>query len=484
MSYNKKTGLYTGYIYMVECDLEPHKKYIGQTIQTPYTRFYDHRYNARKFSGKKCGKLAEAIYNLGEEHFDYCTIVQKSFKKRSDLHDWLDEQEVKYIAHYDTTNPEKGFNDCIGGTRTTQKTYVRNICQYDYNGNYIATYTVNTLPDEYISNNVESVCGGNELSAYGYIWRYENDAFDKYPLPSERDLKTYQSKSKTVRPILKYNHFGELVAKYTDVQTVAEKFNLNYPTVVQVCTGLKPYYGEYVYRFEGDAFDKYGYFNNPRIVNGKLEYFQIWDPNKKIYVYDENGILLKECKSKQDVYDSFGVAHEALNLALSKNQPYTYCMRILVFSETPLKQKDALLIAEKGYKVYVYDWSHNFIGKYTSYEYVEENFDNHKVRMFLKGETQKIHSKFLFSSKPLLTKEEFAEVESKTINRTRVRKVLQFTKDGEYIAAYLSASDATRKILGTTDRKTGISCCCNGKQKTAYGYKFYFADDPKCPAIT
>lgn len=482
MSYDKETGLYTGYIYMIECDVN-HKKYIGQTTKTPYARFYAHKYNAKKFSGKKCGKLAEAIYLLGEEHFDFCIIIEKSFKNRSDLHRWLDEQEVRYIAYYDTTNSEKGYNDCIGGTRKTQKTYVRNMRQYDFSGNYIATYTVNTLPDEFSVNEVQAACNGLYSNSYGYIWRYDDEPLDKYPLPTVRSQKTVITKSKTVDSIVQYDRFGNVVNEYENIQTIADKYNLNYSTIVQVCTGLKPYYGEYVYRFKGEPFDKYGYFNNPRIIDGKIEYFQIWDPNKKIYVYNEKGSLLKECPSKQDVYNSFGVSQEALKLALTKRQPYTYCGRILVFSRVPLTLKETSIIVEKGYKVYVYDLNHNFIGKYTSFEYAENNFRNYKIRMFLKGETQKIHSKYLFSSKPLFTKEDFWEVESKTITTPKSRKVVQFSKNGDYIATYSSIAEANRNLLGTNEHKCGISDCCNGKNKTAYGYKFYFADDPNCPAI-
>ena len=47
------------------------------------------------------------------------------------------------------------------------------------------------------------------------------------------------------------------------------------------------------------------------------------------------------------------------------------------------------------------------------------------------------------------------------------KPVLQYSLNGEYIAEYYSAMEAGRK---NNCRQGGISECCNGKQKTAYGY--------------
>lgn len=51
--------------------------------------------------------------------------------------------------------------------------------------------------------------------------------------------------------------------------------------------------------------------------------------------------------------------------------------------------------------------------------------------------------------------------------KNQSKAVLQFSLNGEYIAEYYSATEAGRK---NNCRQGGISECCNGKQKTAYGY--------------
>lgn len=63
-------------------------------------------------------------------------------------------------------------------------------------------------------------------------------------------------------------------------------------------------------------------------------------------------------------------------------------------------------------------------------------------------------------------------LKGKHINRPDHSKpVLQYTKSGEFVSEYPSLSEAHRKI-GIPYQN--ISSCCNGKSKTAKGYKWKF----------
>lgn len=42
MSFNRETGMYEGYIYVITNDIYPNKLYIGQTSQELITRWYSH----------------------------------------------------------------------------------------------------------------------------------------------------------------------------------------------------------------------------------------------------------------------------------------------------------------------------------------------------------------------------------------------------------------------------------------------------------
>ena len=61
---------------------------------------------------------------------------------------------------------------------------------------------------------------------------------------------------------------------------------------------------------------------------------------------------------------------------------------------------------------------------------------------------------------------------AKHINGNNAKKVNQLTLDGELVRVWLSGREITRE-LGFDNR--GISDCCIGKRKTAYGFKWSFA---------
>lgn len=58
------------------------------------------------------------------------------------------------------------------------------------------------------------------------------------------------------------------------------------------------------------------------------------------------------------------------------------------------------------------------------------------------------------------------------LRANKIKKpVLQFTKQGEFITEFDSATDAER-YLGVNGHH--INCCCLGKRKTAYGYRWKY----------
>lgn len=50
------------------------------------------------------------------------------------------------------------------------------------------------------------------------------------------------------------------------------------------------------------------------------------------------------------------------------------------------------------------------------------------------------------------------------------KKVFQYSKDGEFIREHKSLSDAAEYVGKERRKSSQISCCCNGKQKTAFGF--------------
>lgn len=61
---------------------------------------------------------------------------------------------------------------------------------------------------------------------------------------------------------------------------------------------------------------------------------------------------------------------------------------------------------------------------------------------------------------------------NKAARKSTMKPVVQFTKQGDQIAIYESATDAQRQ---TNIKQTSISSTCSGKRKSAGGYKWEFA---------
>lgn len=55
-----------------------------------------------------------------------------------------------------------------------------------------------------------------------------------------------------------------------------------------------------------------------------------------------------------------------------------------------------------------------------------------------------------------------------------VKKVVQLSLNGDYIATFNSLKDALKSVNGKTS--SNISSCCRGNRKNAYGYKWKYAE--------
>lgn len=83
------------------------KIYIGQTIQSLQKR-WSHHCNDKK---RCCRKLANAIVKYGPENFTIEQIDVACTREE------LDVKEIYWIKHYDSMNPDKGYNLLGGGNK-------------------------------------------------------------------------------------------------------------------------------------------------------------------------------------------------------------------------------------------------------------------------------------------------------------------------------------------------------------------------------
>lgn len=100
--------------YTIYCHThtESGRHYIGLTKKTMLFRWNQHLQNAKKKRGKGCAHFWAAIRKYGKDAFKH-EVLEVCYSLEE-----ANEAEKKWISHFDTRNPEKGFNLALGGSHT------------------------------------------------------------------------------------------------------------------------------------------------------------------------------------------------------------------------------------------------------------------------------------------------------------------------------------------------------------------------------
>ncbi len=109
-----------GYIY--KYTFPNGKVYIGQTRTTVQQRHYTHMYDAKR---KDRGGLVDiALAKYGEIFPETIETIEVEENEATKLIELLNDAEVKWIKHYDSTNRQKGYNVQNGGNIETPETMI------------------------------------------------------------------------------------------------------------------------------------------------------------------------------------------------------------------------------------------------------------------------------------------------------------------------------------------------------------------------
>ena len=195
----------TGIIYKLT-NIVNNKIYIGQTTED--------REEKRKYEHKKmidgCRYLNFAIQKYGWNNFQYSVLLKEECTAEE-----LDAYEIDFIAKYNSTNPELGYNICLGGNGTrghklkgtagyekvsktmfksgqtpwnygipiteeqrqknVAKAHKKKVEQYTLDGKLINTFNSVTdaalfLGDKQKKTNISHCCHNGTNQAYGYKW--------------------------------------------------------------------------------------------------------------------------------------------------------------------------------------------------------------------------------------------------------------------------------------------------------------------------
>lgn len=257
MPYIKEKDLYYGYVYLITNNVNA-KKYVGQTTYDTVFRWKQHiRCSNNKKELKKNGMIfSYAINKYGASNFTVETLEVVFAKTKHILKEKLNRCEKEYIIKYNTLAENGcGYNITKGGNDVSPTCFTQ-VVQYDQNGNFIKKYDsvidachYNGLSERSFAN-IMAACRGNKRSAYGYIWRFVGDEFDKYRTKKLTTSKPFYFDM--------YTTSGDLLLSNVCIYDfLAKNSGYKYQKIKNVCLGTLKTSHNYVFRFTNDKFDKY-----------------------------------------------------------------------------------------------------------------------------------------------------------------------------------------------------------------------------------
>lgn len=396
--------------------------------------------------------FTNAINKYGWDNFKHEILFDNLTK------DEAENKEIELIAYYDSTNREKGYNISKGGlgsnifSKETLVKISKPVVQYSKNGKFIKRYY--GLGDAAEQNgfknrsNILLCCAGKTKYAYGYIWRYEGDSVDKYNIE-------YKSLGK---PVIKYDLDGNKIQRYSSAKEAAKENNVAVSAITRACLSKKYLSKNYIWRYEEDALSldeikKYKNVRDKRPVlqystDGKLikKYNRMIDAEKDGFLSSTVSVC---CKSRTRLGYGYIWRHEGEELLLNEIESYSH-----IHTNDPVIQ-----YSKDGKFIRRYDNVADAVNK-TGY-----NFSG--ILGCCKGEYKTSHG--------YIWKYEWDKLDAtEHVNKVK-KRVSQYTLNGELIKTYDSMTSAA--IDNKLNDWSGISAVCKGRQKTAYGYIWRYADE-------
>lgn len=131
-------------------------------------------------------------------------------------------------------------------------------------------------------------CKGLQNKAYGYVWRYKGHSFNEY-----------EQTHKDWTPIDVYNINGELIGTFTSIMDGVRQLGVERTSssIIKCLCGISNQCGGYVWRYHGDAFNKFGDPTHRKKKQTKI-----------INMYSLDGVFLQTIKSVNSYAKQNGLA--------------------------------------------------------------------------------------------------------------------------------------------------------------------------------
>lgn len=382
MSFNKNTGMYEGYIYLITNKING-KGYIGQTSKDIIKRWKQHLSHSKY----EDTHLYNAMRKYGIDNFSICELDKVKCNTTQELNDLLNKLEIKYISSYDTY--KNGYNLTIGGGNSSKKCKAP-VDVYSLDGVLLNSFDSSIEASAFYdirSSTISSICYGKRIQTRGLIFREKGSPFNLHPTKKQIKTKTiYQFDIKTGRLIETHNTHEKLT------------------NILSIQSAIRNKHAAFGYYWS--------YEDNINIDNMKKR-------NKiSVSQYDRSGNLLNCFESLLEA--SYYMCGKRIR---NKEQQTCY-----------VGISNVINGVNKSYGGYIW-------------RKTTDSFNTFNTNI----------------------KEKF-------------RSVNKYTKDNIFINTYDTVTNAVKSV--NKDSTSSISRCCNGKLNSAYGYKWFYADDPNQPDKT
>lgn len=273
------------------------------------------------------------------------------------------------------------------------------------------------------------------------------------------------------KKIVQFDLHGNYLKTYDSALSASEICNLHLPNMIDCCKGRSLQSGGYIWRYEVDV-DDIKTFKNTL----DLSLYERYEP---IYQFTLNGEFVREYKNVQEAV--------LLNKDLYSSSIYDVCRgeyrhtggyiwkfkkdvsNIQMFIDDPNNFKDKDNKARAKKPVLMFDLDGNYIREFSSSLEAADFLGcwRHTIENCCNGKTRIAYG-YLFRYKS----EYHGEKISYQKYHPKTKRVAQYDIiTGKLIKIFNSTSEAIKAL---NINRSGIKDCCNGKQKTAYGYKWAY----------
>lgn len=303
MAFNKKSGLYEGFIYLIENTINGHK-YVGQTLQTIEQRWKQHEYDSKRFDYP----LYKGIRKYGIENFVISQIETFKSDNKNNLSHIADEREIYWINYYDTY--KNGYNQTIGGQNNAPNKFPeRPINEYSLQGELLNTYkSIADASDStgFPKSSISSCALRKKIN------RVKNKIFRFVDEPLTTEEKDFYIKKYPI--IYQYDFNGNLLNTFEFIQDAVDYLYtngivINKTNISICCSGKTTTAGGYVWRKYPNNFDTY----------------QIPRYYKKIEKRDiSTGQVLETFSSFDEILNRYEYSRIKINNCCNNHRPSAY----------------------------------------------------------------------------------------------------------------------------------------------------------------